>query len=261
MIIVVSILIFAGGLFYTGFGFYRLLLVAPLGFLGYALTLTHSRGGLLALLVGCGSLLYARFGMLRAGVLGAALIPLMLAGFGGRQIEILQAFRSGTGMTRVELWSDGLELFKASPVFGIGANRYAQEVGHVAHNSFVDAFVELGFFGGCMFLGLFANVGWSLWQMRRIRHEINHPGLRYFLPFLIAMLIAYSTSMMSLSRQYIIPTYLLPGVATVYERLAQPGTSMRPLRVSGTVLMRLGVAGIGLVVVTYIGIKIFYRMG
>ena len=262
MIIVVSILICVGGLFYRQFGLVRILLVAPIGFLGYALTLTQSRGGLLALLAGCGAFLYARFGIVRAGVLGAAVFPVLLVGFGGRQSDFSGAINSGTGRSRVELWSDGLEAFKASPVFGVGYKLYPDYAsGRVAHNSFVEAFVELGFLGGMTFLGIFAIAGWSLWKMRRVQQEIAHPGLRYLLPFVIAMLVAYCMSMMSLSRYYTVATYLIAGIAATFERLAQPGTSHRPVQLNGMTLTALGMASVGFLVAVHLYIKLLFRLG
>jgi hypothetical protein len=261
MIIVVSIVICAGGLFYRRLGAQRYLLMAPIGFLGYALTLTQSRGGLLALLAGCCTFFYARFGMMRAALLGAAAVPILLAGFSGRQINFGAAISGGTGQQRAELWSAALVAFKASPVFGIGEGMFVEHFRNVTHNSFVEAFVELGFFGGITFLGLFGIVGWSLWTLRGVRYQIDHAAVRHFLPYMIALLVAFAVSMMSLSRTYVLPTYLIAGTAAAYERLARPGTSLPPVRMSGKLLAWLCVAGVGFIAFIYFYIKILYRMG
>ena len=56
----------------------------------------------------------------------------------------------------MQLWYAGLVEMKRFPLFGIGAGMYPDFVdGRVAHNSFVHAFVELGIFGGVIFLGAF----------------------------------------------------------------------------------------------------------
>lgn len=259
MIIVASILISTAGLFCKQLGLARILLVPPIGFLGYALTLTQSRGGLLALLAGCGAAFYAKFGMLRASLLGVAVFPILLAGFAGRQADISGALSGGTGRTRVELWSSGLEMLESSPVFGVGYNHFTQYSSQVAHSSFVHAFAELGIFGGMLFLGIFILAGWSLWTLREVRHEILHPGLTYFLPFLVAVVVAYCVSMASLSRSYDVPTYMVAGVAASYDRMARPGTSLPPFAFSGQLLTWLAICGAGFIIATHLYIKFGFR--
>jgi hypothetical protein len=262
MIIVASIAICAGGLFYKRLGGSRFLLAAPIGFLGYALTLTQSRGGLLALLAGCCMFLYSRFGMMRSALVGAAAVPVLLAGFSGRQVDFGGAISGGTGHQRAEFWSNGLVVFKQNALFGVGQGMFQDHnERHVAHNSFVEAFVELGFFGGITFLGLFGIVGWSLWSMRGVRYQIDEAALRHFLPYMIALLAAYCVAMMSLSRTYVVPTYLVAGTAAAYERLARPGTSLPPVQMNGKLLAWLCVAGVGFIAFIYYYIKILYRMG
>jgi O-antigen ligase len=197
---------------------------------------------------------------MRAGLIGAAGIPVLLAGFGGRQADIGGAISGGTGASRAGLWSDGLQLFKESPLFGVGYMMFSEHVGHVAHNSFLHAYVELGFFGGLMFLGLFAIVGWSMWNLRHQRYEIEHPGLLHFLPFAIAILVAFSISMMSLSRCYVAPTYLIAGSAAAYERLARPQALLSPIEFNGKVLMTLGIVSVGFIALVYLYINVLYRM-
>ena len=47
-------------------------------------------------------------------------------------------------------------------------------------------------------------------------------------PYLMAMLVAYAVGIGFLSRSYIVPTYLLLGLAVVYLRLRSTGTPPRP---------------------------------
>ncbi len=259
MIIVACMLLASAALLYRSLGMARFTLAAPIGFLFYCLTLTQSRGGLLALLAGIAVLCYGWFGMFRGGVLAAAAAPLALLGTSARQGGIGDALTGGTGAERAEYWSDGLMLFKASPFFGIGYGFYAEEIGHVAHNSFVHGFVELGFFGGSLFLGVFVIATWQIWQLLRVRHEIADPALRHLLPYLLALLAAFCVSMFSLSRNYVIPTYMVAGIAATYFRLAQPGTSVRPLEVTPGLFAWLAAAGVGCIAFVYLYIKFLYR--
>jgi O-antigen ligase len=260
MIIVASMGICGFGIVSRPLGFIRFGLAAPLAFLGYGLALTHSRGGLLALIVGCAVLFQARFGWRRAWLAASVAIPAILVVFRGRQTDFAGALSGGgTGESRSELWSEGLQHLKHSPITGIGCNRFAEEVGLVAHNSFVHCFTELGLVGGSMFLGLFLVVGYSVWRLRRVKREIASTSLCHMHPYLLALLFAYIVSMLSLSRSYVVPTYLVAGLGVVYERLARKGTSLPPLRF-GTGLMNCIVAGsIGFIVLTYAYIQVTLR--
>src|SRR5262249_48229997 len=62
MIIVAAMVLCTYGLFSRRFGAFRFMLAPAIAFLGYALTLTQSRGGMLALLAGGGVLLVGRLG-------------------------------------------------------------------------------------------------------------------------------------------------------------------------------------------------------
>ena len=125
-------------------------LLAVMLLLGYALFLTRSRGGMLALLGGLGTLAYARWGWKKAALGVAAAMPMVLVVFSMRE----DAMTSGTGQSRVQLWAEGLAMFKQSPLWGIGYGQYYEELGHVAHNSFLHCFTELGLFGGAFFWGV-----------------------------------------------------------------------------------------------------------
>ena len=167
----------------------------------------------------------------------------------------------GTGASRAELWSEGLQLLKTSPIFGIGHKMYSEEAGQVAHNSFLHAYTELGLVGGVPFLGLFAILGWALWKLNGAKREIEHPGLRHLFPYITAMLVAYCLSMMSLSRSYGAPTYLMAGIGTAYLTLVQPMTALPPIKLDGRVIRWLLIGSVGFIVFIYLYIKVLVRMG
>ena len=255
MIIVAAVMICGAGLFAPQLGMMRFALAGPIGYLLYALTLTQSRGGLLALVAGCGTLFYLRFGWQKALLAGAAAVPAILA-IGGRQTDIAGALSGGTGSSRTELWVEAVQLFKTSPLFGIGHKVFADEVGHVAHNSFVHSTTELGFFGGMFFLGVFGISAVTLWQLSKRHQEIADATLRQLLPFICAVVVAYGVSMFSLSRSYVVPTYLIAGLAAAYLRLAAPPVAFRLPSFNGALLQRLATAEFGMIVATYLFIKI-----
>lgn len=60
----------------------------PLAGFAYALTLTQSRGGFLALLLGMAAFFYCRYGKAKALLLGALAVPILFFLFAGRQTEL-----------------------------------------------------------------------------------------------------------------------------------------------------------------------------
>jgi O-antigen ligase len=256
-LLVVSILLALWALTDPNSGASRLLWLVALGLFLYGLKLTQSRGGLLALLAGLGMFFQARFGISKAIALGALLLPVLLLG-GGRQTDLNTT--SGTGQDRIQLWSDGLTMFRDSPLFGVGRDEFAKSAGLVAHNSFLHAFAELGFFGGIFFVGAFAYSIESLHRRGR-RRVILDPELRRLQPYLLGLLSGYSVGMMSLTLCYIIPTYTLLGAANVFLRLAETSPPLPPARFDARLLVRLAGIGVGVMIVLYVFVRFFRVAG
>lgn len=198
---------------------FRWLWLAPLGLMGLALLLTQSRGGLLAAGTAGVAFAWLRWGRTQAAVLillGVCALPLMR----GRQAQI--DLSDGTGRERIELWRDGLQELKSPALlFGIGMGEFVELSGLVAHNSFVHSFVELGLCGGTMFFGMFLFSGLALWRLaNRDRVQFRNEELERLHPYLSAMLAALIVALFSLSRCYVVPTYLLLAIMTSYVSLA-----------------------------------------
>src|SRR5260370_10175657 len=159
----------------------RLACLPPLLLFGYGLVLTRSRGGFLALVAGLFTLFQARFGWRRTLLLASAGLPLLFVLFAGRQTTLSTV--EGTGQDRIQLWSEGLGLFREAPLFGIGQGEYADRVGLVAHNSFVHCFAELGFAGGALFLGAFGSALVMLGRLQPAPRAVAGPRPPPLLPF------------------------------------------------------------------------------
>lgn len=250
-IITFGILICVGVVSNRGSVVRRLAHIVPLIAFGYALVLTQSRGGLLALMAGLLVLFWARFGTFRTVLLGALALPALFFLAGGRQASI--STDESTGQERIQLWREGLLMFRESPVFGVGAGEFAERAGLVAHNSFVHCFAELGLLGGTAFLGAFAVAVWSL---RRARPRFgSEPELLRLWPVMLAGVVAYAIGLLSLSRPYVVTPYILLGLATAYSRISAPVATGRPLLATPPLLARL--AGLGIAFL--IGIELFVR--
>jgi hypothetical protein len=233
----------------------RLLWLLPIPFFVYALLETHSRGGLLGVLAGVGAYLYSRYG-------GARSLPLAIVGgvvalalIGGRQASI---GGGGTTHQRIMFWANGFSELSASPAYiptGLGPGWFVDDIGHVAHNSFIQAYVELGLLGGGAFLAAFylsARITLLLGRgvdAPRWVVEARH--------FAFAAVIGYAMGCFSLSRNFVVPTYLVLGLALVL--LDQAAWQLPPkfhvsrrwfvwlavFSISGLVLMKFMTQGLG----------------
>jgi O-antigen ligase len=166
----------------------------------------------------------------------------------------------GTGQTRIQLWSDALGYFRESPLFGIGMENYRQFSSHVAHNSFLHCYVELGLIGGSLFVGAFYLAARGMFELRR-RHDDPDaseldPELKRLHPFLMAMLVGYTIGICFLSRTYIVPTYMMLGLAVVYLRLHSTQTLVPITTWNRFIWPRLA----GVSVSFLVGAHVFVRM-
>lgn len=207
----------------------RTLCLACIPLYGYAAMLTHSRGGFLALVGGLGSLATARFGLKKSLLIGALGLPVLLVLFGGRQTEISTS--GGTGKARVELWREWLTTFTENPIFGNGMSLRNEEdqknkntfiaTKHLAHNSYLQSFADLGFFGGCLFFGAWVTALWSVYRCRSDQCLIMDPQTRQLQPYIMAMLTAYAIGMISLSVTFVVPTFSMLALATAFPEIAR----------------------------------------
>jgi O-antigen ligase len=235
-------------------GFLRLAMIGPLLLFAYALSRTQSRGGMLALLAGLGVFMRMRFGWVRSLLLGMVLVPLLLVVFAGRQTSISTS--EGTAQERIQIWSDGLALFRQSPLFGIGVHEYDRQVGHVAHNSYIHAFVEMGLLGGFFYVGAFALALGSFYRLGTAGRIILDPELRRLYPYLFAMIAAYAVGMLSLTLCYIIPTYTMLALAIIYRRMTVTSPPLPVPRCDAPLVLRLG----GLSIAVLAGFSLFVRL-
>ena len=241
---------------------YLPLWIGGIGLFLYALAQTQSRGGLLALLIAGTALFQSRYGWKKAIPLLACVGPLVLLLFSGRQTGLGQAISHDTGQQRVQIWAEGLATLRQHPVFGIGYEQLMENGRPVSHNSFIHAYTELGLFGGTLFFGAFAYAIWAIHQVGRKNNTyILHPRLARMRPFLIAIVAGYAGGMLSLSRNYIVPTYLILGLAAVYLHLIQKDNPLPQLRFSPRLVRRLAFASVAFLACTYMFVRVFARWG
>lgn len=191
----------------------------PVACLLYAVALTRSRGSIVAL----GVLLYIalrqRLGRTLSivlGVLGAA----VAIGFGFAGGRALSVDESAEG--RLDAWSEGLQMLKASPVWGVGYAQFTEHNPLVAHNSFVHCFSETGLVGYFLWLTL---VVATLAGLRHVVAEApegeDGAEFRRWAQAAFLSLTAFLTGAFFLSRTYNVVLFLLLGLGTAVIAIAR----------------------------------------
>jgi O-antigen ligase len=181
-----------------------------LGVLVTALYMTNSRGGMLSFMAASAAMFVKRFGR-KVGIAVAVIAIVGLFALGPSRLSDMDA-KGESAYGRVAAWSAGLDMFKSSPLFGVGMDTFADYHVLVAHNSFVHAAAELGIFG---------LVPWVLMifvSMRNLYYVSNHGGSRNgdiaelsqtlffgFLGFMVALVF--------LSRCYYPLLYIMVGLS------------------------------------------------
>jgi hypothetical protein len=237
----------------------RFLWIGPLVVLGYGFLQTQSRGGLLAFGAGGMVWLAVKYGgkvAITLGVLGMLAAPIALGRAGNMDVS------DGSGQDRIQIWGEGLAEIKSPKIlFGIGEGQYEEAVGHVAHNSYIHAFVELGFLGGTIFFGCFFLPAYAFFQMQRYGIRTNDRELERMRPYVAAVLTAWCVGMATLSRCYAPSTYMIVGLAAAYINLAGyhrprpvPILQLTPLTVQ-----RWAVCSVGLLLASFAFVRVFAR--
>lgn len=194
-------------------GLFRFLWLLPIPLFVFAVIETHSRGGLLGIMAGVASYLFSRFGGTKSIPIALGGAFLLLFAIGGRSANIEGG---GTAHQRVMIWSDGVTTLLSRPQLiptGLGIGWFQDDQGLVAHNSFIQAYVELGLIGGSSFLIAFLLAGWMChhvgrgWDAPQWAIEAR--------PFVFGVLAGYAIGCYSVTRNFVIPTYLTLGLVSV----------------------------------------------
>lgn len=228
----------------------------PAGVMLWAIVLTRSRGGLVAL----AALLWFTFA-LRTGPRWAGL--LRWSGVAGLLVLLTLFFRLGgadaSAMGRLEAWSEGLQMLKSSPVWGVGFGQFSDLHVLVAHNSFVHCYAELGLVGYFAWLGAIVATYWYLERIGRTEVESDgSPDLVRWARALGLSLTGFLAGALFLSRTYSVSLFLLVGLGTALAGVAL-NTSKAPQAYSIPILallVRTGVLVVLSVVLTYVVVVI-----
>jgi O-antigen ligase len=179
-------------------------------------------------------------------------LPLLLRG-GGRQVDF--DVSGGTGQARITLWTIYLEMFIAHPLLGVGFGQGTNYTYQVAHNSYIHVFAERGFLGGMCFLSAVLLAIWSIVRLSPSPDRPPDDDLARQRRFLLASICSYAVGIMTLSRNDVIPTYTILGLAVAYERMAAGSSARGPLRLSPKLIWLMVAASVIYLVVMFLYVK------
>ena len=228
---------------------WRVFWFLPIAVLAHAFAMTQSRGGLLAAGVGIVTYSAVRWNWKRWVPVAALMLPVVLLALGGRQTNLNFDDPTDTAQGRLALWSDAITLMKTAPLFGVGHAQLAEELGLVAHNSYVQCFAELGLFGGTLFVGLFFVPLASMWRIGNVSGDGRvAPDLPAWRPCVMAVLVSYMAGLCSLTRSYAVMTYLVIGVAATFCNLVSANVPSVAPKCSLRLFACLGAISVGVLV-------------
>lgn len=249
-------------------GLRRVFWLALAGLLVYGCYLTNSRGTMLALLMLLAVYTWKKYGVLVAGVLASvALAGLMALPSRMQELDVSEE----SAMGRVEAWYEGIHMFMAHPLFGIGAGGYSDMYDLTAHNSFVLVLAEMGFVGFTIFLAIVVYCfRMTLVPVRRGDEMIDDVPMdvpddvalaqwradRALSFSLLLSLSGFFTSAFFLSRSYVIILYvLLALVVANYTRLRKDYPSL-PVFSLEKDLLRWPLYGVAAVLSIFVMVKV-----
>ena len=194
------------------------LLGTPAALMIYSIFLTRSRGGMIGLLASLFVGLGGRLSRTKALLATAAMAAIFMASnfTGGREISMSEESAAG----RLDAWSEGLEMFKSSPLLGVGYRHFTEHNALTAHNSFVLCFAELGSAGYFFWLALLVV---AIQQLQHVRHSNNAFVDNTLRRYALALLASFAGTLVAasfLSRTYHPILYLLVALAFALYAIA-----------------------------------------
>lgn len=231
----------------------------------YGVYLSDSRGAFLAVLVMLGLWVWIRRGLVTAGILGmVGLSGLMLLPTRLQELDASESSAYG----RIDAWYEGLQMFIANPVFGVGVNNFTEFNYLTAHNSFVLVLAETGIIGFTLWL---AFIGYPLLMalaVLRHRPALDEPGAtaawrdeRAVATTLMVSLAGFYACAFFLSRSYVIILYLMVGLVTGWYLGARQRWPTLPTFSLGRDWLRWGIIAMGGVVGLYLVVKVLLALG
>ncbi len=180
----------------------------------YGLYLTNSRGAMLSLLASVFTFLILRYRSMKGAALGAILAAVLLVLGPSRMVQMSGGDASAYG--RVEAWHAGFQMFKSSPLFGVGKGMFTDFHPITAHNTYLLVLAELGIIGLFFFIGFFYyNLQWTRLFVLKQPPYNDRITDRDLLSATMGCLTGLLVSITFLSRAYFELIYIMVAFASV----------------------------------------------
>lgn len=247
------------------------LVIVPASVLIFGMYLSHSRGGVIALLALMAIVGWKRLGIVPSAITASLLFwaTAALGWSGGRSISI------GAGADRMEAWAVGLQLVRANPIFGVGYQRFTEYFEITAHNSVVVCAAELGLFGLFFWVLLVLPSVRSAYTVasttrepelpmqdahailpRRRTEEFTREQLNHLGSLIALSLTGFLVAGWFLSRAYVMTLFIYVAFAEVVLQLAID-RGMVSKRISLVrLLLTVGATAVSLILVVYAALRI-----
>jgi hypothetical protein len=181
---------------------------------------TGSRTGQLAFIAVIAAYFLERIDLKRLIPVVVLAVPALM--LGGRSVEGVDE----SALERLEAWHAGLDMFKSSPIWGIGKSQFVENYYITAHNTFVLEATELGLVGMILWVGvLYTSFKIVVLALRRYRGRADGVVPYEWARALRASLcgIAVGTNFLSLGYHPVIWVYFaLPGAFYLAARRHDP---------------------------------------
>lgn len=193
--------------------------LALAGVLLYSLFLTNSRSGMIGLFaVVAGFLIAFSKRKIIAIVMAVAIIGTLMVATPGRMTNF--DTQEDSANSRFVFWNNAFDYFKAEPLTGVGYQCFADlNYGHVAHNTFVQCFVELGFPGFFFWMGC---IYYCFRRFPKPRSDEAMPEDAKMLLGTRLAVIGYLTAAFWISRTYDLVLYLFLALP-IAQQIASSG--------------------------------------
>lgn len=198
------------------------LVLVPSGAVLWAVLLTRSRGGLVAL---AGVIAAAVIYRQRPGVRRPVGIAALVSAIPGFVLLFGYAKADASAVSRLEAWSAGLQMLKSSPVWGVGFGQFTEYHERVAHNSFVQCFAETGLVGYFLWL---ACITVALLRVSSVADDAEDRALARWARALRLSLIGFLVAALFLSRTTSTMLFILIAAVAVCSSMAvRAGVAVR----------------------------------
>jgi putative inorganic carbon (hco3(-)) transporter len=227
----------------------RALGITMLGAILWAMFYTNSRGAIVG--IGAALIAYSFLNFKRANAVIISLVLVSLVAVAAPSRAGQMDFQEESAQTRIQIWAEGIAMFRMNPVIGVGYGRFTEYNSQVAHNSFVHTFAELGFLGGMCFVGMF------YWYFKGLRPGLQRdPDRRAWNIAFTASGVGVLACIWFLSRQYIVVLYVLLALGACATTLEGVATEQPP-KPSATVrdLINIGALTVLGIFIVYMSIR------